>query len=274
MTRYKICCRHIFCCSCDFLERCKTDISGFDELVEGGFPVGSLVLLTGSPGTGKTIFGLQYIYNGAMNGENGIYVCIESTPQALKMQAARFGMDFESLERSGKVIFFRVPEDERKFGIFKKIAEYSNKINAKRVVFDSLATLNIVLGKFVSLWDYSSNKNENENAVANKIHSSNISSFDRMVIANSIIEQLRPIGATTLLITYGNDSLKKMSYNEASEFLCDGIIEFYNLPIGIKYSRSMRVGKMRSTKNSQYVHEFIITDKGIVVSPSEAIRFE
>ena len=81
------------------LESCSTSIPGFDDLVEGGFPKGSMILLTGSPGTGKTIFGLQYIYNGAMKGENGIYVCIESTPQSLKIQAARFGMDFDKLEK-------------------------------------------------------------------------------------------------------------------------------------------------------------------------------
>ena len=137
------------------LERCSTGIPGFDDLVEGGFPQGSMVLLTGSPGTGKTIFGLQYLYNGAMKGESGIYVCIESTPQALKIQAARFGMDFDKLEKEGKVIFYQVPKDSRKFSIFKKIDDDSRKINAKRLVFDSLATLNILLGKFISLWDSS-----------------------------------------------------------------------------------------------------------------------
>jgi KaiC/GvpD/RAD55 family RecA-like ATPase len=253
------------------LERCSTGVTGFDDLVEGGFPKGSMILLTGSPGTGKTIFGLQYIYNGAMNGENGVYVCIESTPEALKKQAENFGMDFERLEKEGKVIFYRVPTDDRKFGIFKKIFESVEKIHAKRMVFDSLATLNIILGRFVSLWDYETSSAASSNL--EKMRSSNINSFDMMVIANSIIEQLRPIGTTTLLITYGSENPGSMAYDEASEFLCDGIIDFYNLPIGIKYSRSMRIGKMRSTNNSQYIHEFRITDKGIVVSPAEAILF-
>ena len=254
------------------MERCSTSIPGFDNLVEGGFPKGSMILLTGAPGTGKTIFGLQYLYNGAMNGENGIYVCIESTPQSLKIQAARFGMDFDKLEKEGKVIFYQVPKDSRKFSIFKKIDEDSRKINAKRLVFDSLATLNILLGKFISLWDSGESKDDSSGSA--KIQSSNINSFDRMVIANSIIEQLKPIGATTLLITYGSGGTERMSSDEASEFLCDGIVEFYNLPIGIKYSRSMRIGKMRSTKNSQYIHEFRISEKGIEVSPGEVRLFD
>lgn len=251
----------------DFLDRCETGIPGFDGLVEGGFPLGSMVLLTGSPGTGKTIFGLEYIYNGAMKGESGIYICIEASPQTLKTQAARFGMDFDRLEREGKVVFFYVPAGDRRFTIFKRIAADAEKINAKRIVFDSLATLSILLTGFVSLWDYEGNR-------VNEVPASNLNTNDRMVIANSVIEQLRPIGATTILITYGNDNPETMTYDKASEFLCDGIIELYNLPIGIRYSRSLRVGKMRSTANSQYIHEFQITDNGLVVNPADKAIFD
>jgi len=57
---------------------CKTGIKGFDELVQGGFPEGSSTLITGSPGTGKSIFGLQYIYNGAVKyKERGLYLTFE-----------------------------------------------------------------------------------------------------------------------------------------------------------------------------------------------------
>ena len=55
-----------------FTDRVKTGVSGFDELVEGGIPKGFNVLITGLPGTGKTIFGLQYLYTGLKNGENGL----------------------------------------------------------------------------------------------------------------------------------------------------------------------------------------------------------
>jgi circadian clock protein KaiC len=45
--------------------RVPTGIDGLDPLIEGGFPRGSLVLLAGNPGTGKTIFSMQFLYNGA-----------------------------------------------------------------------------------------------------------------------------------------------------------------------------------------------------------------
>ena len=52
-----------------------TDMGGLDLLVGGGFPFGSLILLAGNPGTGKTVFSAQFIYRGAADyGENGVYV--------------------------------------------------------------------------------------------------------------------------------------------------------------------------------------------------------
>ena len=62
------------------MDRVATGVAGFDGLVQGGLPAGSNILLTGRPGTGKTIFALQYLYNGALKGENGIYIS-PSTPQ-------------------------------------------------------------------------------------------------------------------------------------------------------------------------------------------------
>ena len=65
------------------IKRIETGIIGFDGLIKGGFPIASTVLLTGSPGTGKTIFGLQYLYNGALKfREKGLYVTFEQTEDA------------------------------------------------------------------------------------------------------------------------------------------------------------------------------------------------
>jgi archaellum biogenesis ATPase FlaH len=49
------------------IERCKTGIPGLDDLLRGGFPRGSAIVITGTPGTAKTIFALQFVVNGALN---------------------------------------------------------------------------------------------------------------------------------------------------------------------------------------------------------------
>ena len=70
------------------VERAKTGIPGFDELVGGGIPRGRTVLLAGGSGTGKTIFGTQFLYNGALMGENGLYLTLEEKPKNIRREMA------------------------------------------------------------------------------------------------------------------------------------------------------------------------------------------
>ena len=59
------------------LERVKTGISTLDEILLGGFPRGSIILVAGGPGTGKTIFAAQFIHSGATKyNEKGVYVSL------------------------------------------------------------------------------------------------------------------------------------------------------------------------------------------------------
>ncbi|MEM4725750.1 MAG: ATPase domain-containing protein, partial [Nitrososphaerales archaeon] len=62
--------------------RVSTSVKELDPFVEGGFPRGSLILICGEPGTGKSIFSAQFIYDGAVNyDEKGIYVSFSEDRQ-------------------------------------------------------------------------------------------------------------------------------------------------------------------------------------------------
>src|SRR5215467_5784339 len=76
-------------------ERVTTGIAGLDPLVEGGFPRGRSNLVTGEPGTGKTIFSLQFLVEGLSRGEKGIYVAADEGPMDILEQAASLGWDLE-----------------------------------------------------------------------------------------------------------------------------------------------------------------------------------
>ena len=65
----------------DMAERVSSGIVGLDKHMEGGFIKNSVNLLSGATGTGKTIFGLQYIWDGLLKGENGVYVSLEQEPE-------------------------------------------------------------------------------------------------------------------------------------------------------------------------------------------------
>jgi circadian clock protein KaiC len=63
------------------VERVTSGIIGLDKHMGGGFVKDSVNLVSGSTGTGKTIFGLQYIWHGLQKGENGVYISLEQEPE-------------------------------------------------------------------------------------------------------------------------------------------------------------------------------------------------
>ena len=93
------------------MTKIKTHIPGFDELIGGGFPQNATILLNGGPGTGKTIFSLQYLYNSVNKDKrNVIYFTFEEKKRALFEQASQFGWDLEKLEKQGKLTKDEVKE--------------------------------------------------------------------------------------------------------------------------------------------------------------------
>ena len=76
-------------------ERVTTGIVGLDPLLEGGFPKGRSILVTGEPGTGKTVFSLQFLFEGLKRGEKGIFVTADESPMDIIEQGASMGWDLE-----------------------------------------------------------------------------------------------------------------------------------------------------------------------------------
>ncbi|RLE68744.1 MAG: KaiC domain-containing protein, partial [Thermoprotei archaeon] len=83
------------------MERVKSGIPGLDEILYGGIPRRNIVLLSGGPGTGKTIFGQQYVYYGLTQGESGIIVALEEHPVQIRINMRQFGWDVRRYEDRG-----------------------------------------------------------------------------------------------------------------------------------------------------------------------------
>ena len=123
----------------------KTGVRGLDAILGGGIPRRNIVLVEGAIGSGKTTLGVEFVYRGASEfGEPGIIVLFETSPEKLIRDAAGFGCDLPSLERSGRV---RVIFTTR--AVFRQelqqpdslLLEQAAKMGARRIFVDGVAGL-------------------------------------------------------------------------------------------------------------------------------------
>ncbi|TJW91996.1 MAG: circadian clock protein KaiC, partial [Mesorhizobium sp.] len=76
------------------LDRVKTGIEAFDDLVMGGLPRGRTTIVGGTPGSGKTVFATQFLAHGiTVLDEPGIFVTFEESPADIEVNMASFGWD-------------------------------------------------------------------------------------------------------------------------------------------------------------------------------------
>lgn len=131
-----------------------TGIPGVDEITSGGIPQNRTTLVMGGPGSGKTIFALQTLVNGAReHGEPGIFVAFEENSDHIIENASSFGWDLAALERE-KLFFLdaRMPVETvlagnyDLCGLLASLKAKAEEIKAKRIVFDSIDVLLSLLG--------------------------------------------------------------------------------------------------------------------------------
>ncbi|MCL5427570.1 MAG: hypothetical protein M1321_00080 [Candidatus Marsarchaeota archaeon] len=251
--------------------RVKTGIPGFDELIEGGIPQGFNVLITGTPGTGKTIFGMQYLYNGAMRGENGVYITLDAKKSELIDQASMFGWDLVALEKQGKLSIMEVPMDKVEMDLFAMIEEQVQKVKATRLVFDSLINFAINIDQFKVPVSFIISNPEVASVMGNEKTYYTGKSEKR--ITYLLVNELSKLGTTNIVITAAPEGEKTtLTMDGVSEFACDGVVVMYNTLIGAAHAKTMTVLKMRETHNDPYIHDFELNPKGFKVKPAEVYQ--
>lgn len=125
-------------------ERVPFGIEGLDAAVGGGFPRGSLILLAGNPGAGKTVFSTQFLYKGAASGEPGVYVSFaEDKDLLIRHASSHLGCDLEGLEKDGKlrVLDLATMKGEGVSASLELVVREIASIGAKRLVIDSFSAM-------------------------------------------------------------------------------------------------------------------------------------
>src|SRR5438093_10778344 len=124
--------------------RVSTGVPGLDDMLEGGFPAGSLITRAGRPGTGKTIFGSQFLYYGAVEEKQpGMYVSMLEGRRAYLRNTARLGLDIPPLEKKGLFRFLEMPTltAEGLPTIWEEIVRNIEEMDIVRLVIDSYTAM-------------------------------------------------------------------------------------------------------------------------------------
>jgi len=227
--------------------RVSSGINGLDELIEGGFPEGTNVLVTGGPGTGKSIVGLQFIVSGALNGEPGIYLTVEEGRGRIVSQAKQFGWDLERLEKEKKIMLNNIDEYDID-SILDTLEKEVKRLNAKRVVVDSLSMMSL----------FARDLDQVTKVVKRKdlLHISGRELTRTQIVG--ILRKLSALGTTNLIINEGQEPVDKIA-----EFATDGVILLSANPT-LKM-RNISIEKMRETEIELGSYEFKFTEKGITI---------
>jgi circadian clock protein KaiC len=135
----------------EILEKSPTGIEGFDQITNGGLPKGRISLLIGGPGTGKTLFAMQFIVDGIREyGEPGVFVAFEETQKKLAENTASLGFHINSLIEQKKMAIDYIYIERKEIeetgeydldGLFVRLGYAIDSIGAKRIVLDTLEAI-------------------------------------------------------------------------------------------------------------------------------------
>jgi circadian clock protein KaiC len=235
-------------------KRIITGIEGLDELLQGGYPQGSVILIAGTPGTGKTIVCFQYINAGIKNGEKCLFLTSDERIQNLISQAKKFGFDFDAAMTSGQLKFMYLDLEKRT--VHKEMETEIRTGKYSRVVLDSLTPLSEMPVWVVSRGSEIIPPENSASSVPIPIDS--IQAV-RMHVRR-LLSILEGDDCTALVTSEVAEGARNLSRDSVSEFLVDGILVLDLDPSMDR--RKLTVRKMRGTKHTLKPRDIEINSKG------------
>ncbi len=225
-------------------DRVMTGIPGLDELIEGGFRRGQVISCSGTSGSGKTTFAVQFLVNGAlMYNEPGLYITLGEQKKQIFANMLRYGWDLKKLEEDKKILFVEYPPYEIEVFLSQEVVirDSVEMVGVKRLVIDPVSSL---------LMGYGDEQKRRERLLR-------------------LLERLRSLGCTSLMTSEsgGIDAEVPLGKFEV-ELFSDGIIYLYNMRKEAKDARRQRgleVIKLRGTKHSNKICPIEFTEHGIEV---------
>jgi len=256
----------------DFL---PTGIPSFDSLImEGGFERGSIVLLNGSAGTGKTIFAIQSIYQAALNGEKSVYLAFEENPRKMKKHFSRsFGWDLAGMEDKGLISFQRIDPFDLATDVELTLKDFDERRKLTELLsLDELENPD----RSLSLIDHKGLKMpyKPDRIVLDSLSALASAFVDREYYRLSLellFLSLNRHNSVNIAISEQGQDPHGYSKGDVEEFLSDGVISMYNIRKGGLRRRAIEVIKLRFSDHVKEMIPYVIDNNGIRVLRDEKI---
>lgn len=231
-----------------------TGISGLDEITKGGFPKGRPILICGSAGCGKTLFGVQFLVKGITDyNEPGVFMSFEETPSDLAQNVASLGFDLDELKSKNKLRIDHVHIERSEIdetgeydleGLFIRLNHAIDSIGAKRVVLDTIESL--------------------------------FSGIDNVGLLRAEIRRLfawlREKGVTAVITGERGDNT--LTRQGLEEYVSDCVILLDFRVIEQIATRRLRIVKYRGSTHGTNEYPFLIDETGISVIPITSLKLD
>lgn len=232
------------------VDRIQTWAEGLDEMCGGGFPENGCYLVTGEPGTGKTVSVLSFVARNADLGRPGVLVTAEETPDQMREDAAALGIPVEELEEKD---LLRVVD---------ATAPHIEIPSRERYCLDSLGGVDDLLDTLVAAQE------EIDAACLG------LDSLPALLDAYGAAEPERDLARLSFgLQTMGFTSLLADAPAGAKR-VTQGTVRLHRLRTNGTPARGLEVQKLRATAHDREIRPFEIADDGVSVSTDDAFSEE
>ncbi len=240
------------------VEKLATHIPGFDLITNGGLPQGRTTLVSGTAGSAKTVFAVQFLAEGIRKaGESGVFVTFEETPEDIRRNMHSFDWDLAGWEAQGRWAFVDgspcvglepIVSGSYDLGaLLARIEHAVRKVRARRVALDSLG------GVFTQFGDAALVRGE----------------LFRVSTA------LKNMGVTAILTAERPDEFGDISRHGVEEFVADNVVILRNVLDQEKRRRTVEVLKLRGTGHQKGEFPFTVTpEDGIIILPLSALELK
>jgi len=229
------------------LSKIPTHIAGMDEILEGGIPKNRTTIISGGPGCGKSIFGLEFLYLGAKAGQPGIFVTFEERAEAVKQNALTMGWNIDTLEEQNLLFIMEANLDPKTLisgdftlqGLFSIIEGKARMMNCNRIVVDAV---DILLRMYN---DYNRERTE----------------------YYALHDWLSKRKMTTIMTVKSAQDHGQAERYEFLDFMADCVIHLDQRVKDQISTRRIRITKYRGSSFGRNEYPYVITESGLSIIP-------